>query len=75
MDRSLRKAAAAKALHGPPQSPGGSSADVASSMESGLGHGDSGGVAAGSSVQGDAVVTDAGSATGAQPTEKCEHCQ
>jgi hypothetical protein len=72
VDRSLRKAAAMKALQDPPQSSGGSSADVASSIE---GHGDSGGVATSSSVQGDTVVTEAGSTTGAQRTEKCEDCQ
>jgi hypothetical protein len=75
VDRSLRKAAAVKALHDPPQSSGGSSADVTSSIEGSLGHGDSGGVATSSSVRGDTVVTDAGSTTGAQRTRKCEDCQ
>jgi hypothetical protein len=69
VDRSLRKASAAKALQDPP---GGSLADVTSSIE---GHGDSGGVATSSSVQGDTVVIEAGSTTGAQRAEKCEDCQ
>ena len=75
VDRSLRKAAATKALQDPPQSPAGSSAEVTSSIEGSLGHGDSGGVATSSSVQGDTVVIDAGSTAGAQRTEKCEDCQ
>jgi hypothetical protein len=75
VDRSLRKAAEAKALQDPSQSPAGSSADVTSSIEGSLGHGDSGGVATSSSVQGNAVMTDAGPTTDDQRTEKCEDCQ
>jgi predicted Rdx family selenoprotein len=75
VDRSLRKVTAAKALQDPPQSPAGSSVEVMSSIEGSLGHGDSGGVATSSSVQGDALVIDADSTTGAQRTEKCEDCQ